>query len=307
MRTRLLFCASIVLLQIAGSLLAQETRPNMLITSEALARNGRAAVILDVGDPTSFAQGHIPRARLLESSSLVVDRDGTPNELPPVASLEALFTRLGIGDRQRIILYSRDPILATRAWFTLDYLGQGRRTAILDGGYAKWVAEERPIETNASSFGAAAFHARPNPQSVASLALVRKLVGLSEVLAPRLAVIDARSPEQYCGEIAGAQVARAGRIPGAVNVPWNENLTADQSRFLPERELREIYESAGVTKETSNIVYCRSGMQASLTYFVLTYLGYNAVLYDGSFVEWSNAPDTIVVQAAAAVGEIDGR
>ena len=66
--------------------------------------------------------------------------------------------------------------------------------------------------------------------------------------------------------------------------------------LLPETELRETYRSAGVTARSANIVYCRTGIQASLTYFVLKYLGYDATLYDGSFTEWSASPDTLVVE-----------
>ena len=52
-------------------------------------------------------------------------------------------------------------------------------------------------------------------------------------------------------------------------------------------ELRALYEKAGVSSTSTNIVYCRTGMQASMTYFVLKFVGRDAILYDGSFEEWS--------------------
>lgn len=79
-----------------------------------------------------------------------------------------------------------------------------------------------------------------------------------------------------------------GHIPGAVNVPMGANLKADGT-LRPVGELRALYERAGVTKDCVNVAYCRTGMLSSVTYFVLAYLGYDAALYDGSFVEWSNA------------------
>ena len=76
-------------------------------------------------------------------------------------------------------------------------------------------------------------------------------------------------------------------------------MTTDATqRLLPERELRELYASAGLTPRSTNIVYCRTGMQACLNYVVLKYLGYEVSLYDGSFVEWNTQGDTLVTQLA---------
>jgi len=63
--------------------------------------------------------------------------------------------------------------------------------------------------------------------------------------------------------------------------------------FLGADRLRAIYERAGVSAITANIIYCRTGMQASVDYFVLKYLGYDAILYDGSFIEWSKAGEQV--------------
>lgn len=277
-------------------LAAQTLHEEMIVTTEWLADHPGKAVVLEIGDSAAYAVAHIPGARLIETSELVTQRDGTPNELPPIAALEALFTRAGVGNRERIVLYSRDPILAARAWFTLDYLGQGRRAAILDGGFTKWTDEQRPVSAGTTPPAPAPFEARLNASAVTQFKAIRELVRYREILGDDLVLIDARSPEQYRGTEAGADVTRPGHIPGATNIPWNDNLTAGVvPRFLPERELRELYTTAGVTPQTTNVLYCRSGMQASVGYFVLRYLGYEAMLYDGSFVEWSRESTTAIV------------
>ena len=269
----------------------------MIVSSEWLATNINRVVVVDVGDRAAYVGGHVPGARWLDAAQLVTQRDGTPNELPMIPTLEALFTRLGLGDRERIVIYSRDPILATRAWFTLDYLGHGRRAAILDGGFAKWSDEKRPVTAEATIVEPGAFHARANSGALTNFKTMRELVRFYDILAGDIVLIDARSPIQYRGTEAGAEVRRAGHIPGAQNVPWNENLTAGPiARLLPERELREIYTTAGVRPRSTNVVYCRTGMQATVNYFVLRYLGYEATLFDGSFVEWSADLSTIVVE-----------
>jgi len=89
-------------------------------------------------------------------------------------------------------------------------------------------------------------------------------------------------------------VARAGHIPGAITVPWQRNLT-DEALFRSNNELRSLYAERGVNRDATVITYCRTGVEASMTYFVLRYLGFDASLYDGSFVEWSNDDNAPVV------------
>jgi thiosulfate/3-mercaptopyruvate sulfurtransferase len=92
--------------------------------------------VLHVGaDRKSYDAGHIPGARFVSLPDIAVTREGTPNELPPATDLTRLFTRLGIGDRGRLVLYGDEQgLLAARLFFTLDYLGHGDRAALLDGG-----------------------------------------------------------------------------------------------------------------------------------------------------------------------------
>ncbi|HEX6639536.1 MAG TPA: sulfurtransferase [Thermoanaerobaculia bacterium] len=280
-------------------LAAQTLHPEMVVTTEWLADHLGKVAILEVGDSATYTVAHIPGARLIETSQLLVQRNGTPNELPTIDALETLFTRAGVGNRERIILYSRDPILAARAWFTLDYLGHGQRAAILDGGFAKWTDEQRPVSVETVPATPARFESRVKAAAVAQFKSMRELVRYREILGDDLVIIDARSPEQYRGTEAGADVTRAGHIPGAANIPWSENLTTSVvPRFLPEPELRDLYTSAGVTPKSTNIIYCRTGMQASVGYFVLRYLGYDAILYDGSFIEWSRDRSTAIGDAA---------
>ena len=84
----------------------------------------------------------------------------------------------------------------------------------------------------------------------------------------------------------GAQ--RAGHIPGASNIPWAKAVNADTGAFLPLAQLRNLYESQGVTPDLEIIAYCRIGERSAHTWFVLhELLGYPAVRnYDGSWTEW---------------------
>lgn len=277
---------------IAGSAHAQMVNERMLVSADWLRRGLGMMTVLHIGDRAEYDSGHIPGAVLVELSSLLVQRDGTPNELPPVAELERVFAAAGVGPRGRIIVYSRDPLYAARAWFTLDYLGQGDRTSLLDGGLVKWAASGYELSKKNVVPQPRRFEARVVPQTVMRIGAMRELVRLRERFGTALVLIDARPPAQFSGDEAGEGVKRAGAIPGAVNVPTALNFGADGA-FRPASDLGAMYRKAGVTNESANVVYCRTGMQASVTYFVLRYLGFDAELYDGSYLEWSNAGEMI--------------
>ena len=292
MRCRLSFLLFAVLL-VTFFAHGQAVRSEMIVSTEWLAGRLGSTMVVDVADPASFAAGHIPGARLLGMRDLVVDDGQILNELPDIDALETLFTRLGVGNQQRIVLYSREPLLATRAWFTLDYLGHGHRTSVLDGGYARWTAEGREIARDARAFAPAVFTAAPNLGAVVERKSMRELVRWRATLGESYVLIDARPSQFYDGVATGEGVSRAGHIPDAKSIPWMQNVSANGT-FLPAAELRRLYDAAGATPRRTVIVYCRTGMEASMTFFVLRYLGCDVSLYDGSFIEWTRTGDTPV-------------
>jgi thiosulfate/3-mercaptopyruvate sulfurtransferase len=278
----------------AGSLSAA-VRSEMIVSTEWLAeRLGGEVMVVDVGDRADYEKGHIPGARLLERKSILVEEEGVPNELPSILDLAGVMSGIGLGDRGRIVLYSREPLLATRAWFTLDYLGHGHRVSILDGGYGKWSAEGRATSTASPVFRPEFFTPDVKDSAVTTFKAMQEIVRWRSQLAESLLIIDARPSSQYRGATPGRDVARdrAGHIPAAINIPWERNLAGEGGVFQSPVELQKLY--AGVDRGKTVITYCRSGMEASMTYFVLRYLGLDPSLYDGSFIQWSNEATPVV-------------
>jgi thiosulfate/3-mercaptopyruvate sulfurtransferase len=116
------------------------------------------------------------------------------------------------------------------------------------------------------------------------------------VTSPSAALIDARPVEEYTGAKPGDGVPRGGHIPGAVNVFWRQNLQSRENPVLRSvAELRKLYEEAGALPGRTLVTYCRTGGQASHAYFTLKYLGYDVIMYDGSFFEWSNTQGTPII------------
>src|SRR5579872_589188 len=148
MKTHLL--GSLVVLSLGAAAQTPRVRTDMLVSTNWLDQHLKDAniVILHVSrDRKAFDEGHIPGARFVALSDIAITRDGILNELPPAATLKSVFERAGVSDDSRVILYGDTSVLpATRAYFTLDYLGHGDSAALLDGGLPKWTAEMRPVE-----------------------------------------------------------------------------------------------------------------------------------------------------------------
>jgi thiosulfate/3-mercaptopyruvate sulfurtransferase len=258
---------------------------DLLVSGEWLAGklDDPGIVVLQVGsDRAAYEQGHIPGARFLPVSEIVVERDGNANELPPVAHLDSVFEALGVSDDTHVIIYG-PPLLAARTFFTLDYLGHGDRAALLNGGLEGWKEEGRPLSTEEPQVTRTTFTLHPQPERVVDAEWVERHLD-----DPRVALIDARPEDQFTGAVAGAGIPRPGHIPGAGNLYWEKLIVSTEHPVLedPER-LYALFHEAGVEPGDTVITYCRTGMQASFAYFVSRYLGYETGMYDGSFMDWS--------------------
>jgi thiosulfate/3-mercaptopyruvate sulfurtransferase len=258
----------------------------MIVSAEWLAKhlNDDALVLLQVGDKKEFDEAHIPGAQFVQVQDLSTPRgQGLNLELPSVDQLKAAFEKLGVTDKSRIIVYfGKDWVTPTaRVFMTLDYLGLGDRTSILDGGLPAWRAENRAVTAEVRQVKSGSFTPHPNAKLVVDAAWVN-----ANLNKPGIAILDARAAKFYTGEDAG-QMPRGGHIPRAKSIPFS-TLVNETNKFKSPDELRALFSTAGVKEDDRVATYCHIGQQASLLYFVARYLGYDAHVYDGSFQDWSN-------------------
>lgn len=233
-------------------------------------------------DRAVYADGHIPGARLVPMSAIVVTREGLPNELPSTAQLDSVLEAAGVSNESRIIVYG-DPLAASRLFFTLDYLGMAGRAALLDGGLAAWRAGSRPLSVETPHAAEGDFEARVRPELVVDAAWIA-----ARLHDTTLALLDARPAAEYRGEVPADGVPRAGHIPGAGSAYWRMLLNGPEPMTLKDPAiLRKLLGRAGLAPGREIVTYCRTGVQASYLYFVARYLGYAPRLYDGSFIDWS--------------------
>ena len=247
-------------------------------------------VILHVGvDRAAYDGGHISGARFLAWSNVTTTRNGVPNQLPAADVLKAALERVGVGNESRVIVYGDTPLLPGHTYFVLDYLGHGNHS-ILDGGLERWKAEKRPLNNIRPTITIGSLTVKPHPELLVDLPAVQKLVAEKKI-----PVIDGRPPEQYSGASPGDGIKRGGHIPGAKNVWWMRTLVSKDNPVLkPVTEIRALYEAAGAKAGEDVLVYCRTGPIATHEYFTLKLAGFRPVLYNGSYMEWSNATGTTI-------------
>ncbi|HKP38211.1 MAG TPA: sulfurtransferase [Pyrinomonadaceae bacterium] len=265
-------------------------RDSMIVSTDWLAKhlNDKALVLLHVGDKKEYDAAHLPGAQFIQLSDISKPRgQGLILELPSVDQLKATFEKFGVTDKSRIVVYfGKDWVSPTaRVYFTLDYLGLGDRTSILDGGMPAWQAEHRQVTTEVSAPKIGSF----TPRAKTGLVVDSAWVG-ANLNKPGVAILDARASKFYTGEEAG-QMPRAGHVPGAKNIPFSSLVQDATNKFKSPEALRQLFTTEGVKPRDSVATYCHIGQQASLLYFVARYLGYDAHLYDGSFDDWSRRPE----------------
>ena len=286
--------ALIVLVTVAGrTATAGEVQP--LVDSAWLKANGTGVVVLDVrnklgrGSEQAYRDGHVPGAVYSDylRAGWRTTVDGVPGQLPPVAHLERLIGGLGIGNDSHVVVVAGgvsalDMGSATRVYWTFKVLGHDK-VSVLDGGWRAYAADPaNPVETGWNAPQATTFTADLRPELIADHNDVMAAGGA------QAALVDLRPPAQYSGAKAHPAAARAGTLPGAVNVPQS-TLTTDGGRFVSADRVGELLAAAGVSDGDDAIAFCNTGHWASLGWFAKSeILGHkNTKLYDGSMVDWA--------------------
>ena len=223
----------------------------------------------------------IPGALFLDYHDLAVERDGLSTELPPVQDLVAVFRAVGLTNESRVVVYGTPGHAPARVFMTLDYLGHGDRTSVLDGGLEAWKAEGRPLETAVASAEPGDFRARVQEDVLVTADWIHH-----HLEDPAVTLIDARPADEYSGERTNGNL-RPGHIPGAYNLYWEDLIGSSELPRLKDLEsVRARFEESGASTESVLVSYCMIGMRASYTYLISRYLGYEARFYDGSWNEW---------------------
>jgi len=242
-----------------------------------------------------YEAGHIPGAVLLDIEDVSDHDSPLPHMLPSAEKFASRMQSLGLGDGSRFVVYDNSPLhTSARIWWMLKVYG-AHYAAILDGGFQKWTAEGRPVESGSQPHRHGHFTPMFDLAAVADKAELLGLVG-----AGSHEIVDARPAARFAGEAAEPRAALAsGHIPGARNVPQSAFFNADNS-WKRGPELRGLFDAAGVDLDKPMVTSCGSGVTAAVVLFGAHLLGKQDVrLYDGSWSEWGADPDTPKATGAA--------
>jgi thiosulfate/3-mercaptopyruvate sulfurtransferase len=234
----------------------------------------------------AYAAGHIPGAHFMHQDDDLSGPKTGRNGRHPLPDREVFAARLraiGLNQDQQLVGYDdQGGMLASRLWWLARWLGHDR-VAVLDGGIAAWKRMGFPLSTGAP---------HPEPGDFTASAPVATAMSTQDIVngADSTVLVDARAPERYAGEMEPLDPV-AGRIPGALNWPFQRNLQPD-GRFKPAEKLREEYTRLLGDADPARVVhYCGSGITACHNIIAMEVAGmHGSALYPGSWSEWCADP-----------------
>jgi 3-mercaptopyruvate sulfurtransferase SseA len=249
----------------------------------------RRVKILDLRTQPEYNSGHIPGSMYLSVESLRGVVKGVPSMLLPAEMLASHFSLMGIEPLDLVVLVYGDKAQdATLVAMACERLEHGNYV-VVNGGFSKWVKEGRPTDTILPAIQVTRY---PVKHQVDGFTVDYQAV-LTVVKKGGAIILDVRPADFYSGK--KSDEARAGRIPGAKNRPFSADVAKQDGGlvFKPVDELAAAYAALIPSRDTRVIVHCRTGHQASQTFFVLKrLLGYSRVFYyDAGWTEWAARPE----------------
>jgi thiosulfate/3-mercaptopyruvate sulfurtransferase len=238
---------------------------------------------------SNYNLNHLDEARFVDLNSQLAQIEenvalGGRHPLPPINEFAKTLAQLGISKDSHVIVYDdkNSSNAAARFWWMLRAVGH-EKVQVLNGGFAAAEKAKFPINSNEVNVNKSSEYVVSEWQL--PIALMDEVEAVSQ--SENHLVIDVRDAMRYAGETEPIDLI-AGHIPGAINVPFTENLD-EKGLFLSPEILQKKYEA--ILKKTEiekTIVHCGSGVTACHTLLALVYAGFEIPkLYVGSWSEWS--------------------
>ena len=238
---------------------------------------------------TKYREAHIPGARFFDID-VVADPDTTlPHMAPTAGRFARLMGEMGISNTTRVIFYDQKGLQSSaRGWWLMKLFGH-EKTAVLDGGLPKWLAEGRTTESgDAKPATPASYTPDFHADLLKGIGDVKRIIADGSAL-----ILDARAKGRFDGTAPEPRPGLpSGHMPGAKSVPFNELLNADFT-MKDAAALRARFAAAGADGSKPIVTSCGTGVTACILALGLKQAGLgDAAIYDGSWTEWAGRPET---------------
>lgn len=267
---------------------AKGSGPGVLVTTEWLQNNLKEPdiVLLHSGTTEGFDSLHIPGARLIIPASFTINTGNLHNEIPAEDTIVSLLRRVGVSNDSRIVLYYENSRFLSRTakiFVTLDYIGLGNRTFVLNGGLPEWLEEGGETTDQPAEFKQGYLEGAESGSVIITASELDRQRWNQDFV-----VIDTRTDNEYYGTPANEDhPAEGGHIEGARSLPYQVLLTDGKPYlFRTDTELKDVFRRRGMDPDKVAVFYCTSGGRASVCYLAAKHLHYSVLLYDGSYEDW---------------------
>ena len=238
---------------------------------------------------TKYREAHIPGARFFDIDVVADPDTNLPHMAPTAGRFARLMGEMGISNTTRVIFYDQKGLQSSaRGWWLMKLFGH-EKTAVLDGGLPKWLAEGRATESgDAKSAAPTSYTPDFRADLVKGIGDVKRIIADGSAL-----ILDARAKGRFDGTAPEPRPGLpSGHMPGAKSVPFNELLNADFT-MKDAAALRARFAAAGADGSKPIVTSCGTGVTACILALGLKQAGLgDAAIYDGSWTEWAGRPET---------------
>jgi len=238
----------------------------------------------------SYDKGHIPGAFFMDMEKDLaskVKEHGGRHPFPDLNELKEKLENMGIGNDTTVVAYDDGELAGSaRLWVLLRYMGHNK-IYILNGGIKGWTEAGYELSSSEpTQRERKVFDININEDILVKMEEVKESINKEDVI-----IVDSREEKRYKGEIEPIDKI-AGHIPGAINYFWMEVLNKDENKLKTLEELEKHFEKLDKNKKI--IVYCGSGITASVNSLALDELGIKHKVYAGSYSDWVSYADNKV-------------